>query len=110
MPPHPAFFVRRTAYEKFGAFDTGFRIAADYELMMRFLGKHRVSTRYIPEVLVKMRTGGASNKSIGNIFRKSSEDYRAMKMHNVGGLFTLVRKNLSKIPQFFQRMSQIKRA
>ena len=102
MPPHPAFFVKKEIYGKYGCFDTDFKIAADYELMLRFLEKHKVSTHHIPEVLVKMRVGGASNKSIVNLMRKSSEDYRAMKMHNVGGLATLFLKNLSKIPQFFR--------
>ncbi len=100
MPPHPTFFVRRSVYEKYGVFDTSFRIAADYELMMRFLGRHGISTCYIPEVLIKMRMGGASNRSISNILRKSSEDLRIMRMHDLGGLPTLLRKNLSKIPQF----------
>ena len=102
MPPHPTFFVRHEVYEKCGVFDTSFKIAADYELMLRFLGKHRISTCYIHEVLIKMRIGGASNRSISNILRKSSEDLRAMKMHNIGGLLTLLRKNLSKLPQFFK--------
>jgi len=103
MPPHPTFFAKKNVYERFGSFDTVFRIAADYELMLRFLHKHRISTSYIPEVLIKMRMGGASNKNIGNIVRKSSEDYRAMKMHHVGGVTTLLRKNFSKIPQFFHK-------
>lgn len=101
MPPHPTFFVRREVYGEYGSFNTTFKIASDYELMMRFLGKHGISTRYIPEVLIKMRVGGASNRSIGNLIRKSFEDYKAMKMHDIGGLGTLFRKNLSKIPQFF---------
>lgn len=101
MPPHPTFFVRRKLYEKYGVFDTSFKIAADYELMVRFLGKHKISTCYIPDVLVKMRIGGASNRSISNILRKSSEDLSIMRMHNLGGLPTLLRKNLSKLPQFF---------
>ena len=103
MPPHPTFFVRREVYRRLGAFDTGFRIAADYELMLRFLWKNDISTRYIPEVLIKMRTGGASNGSLRNILKKSAEDYRAMRMHGLGGLATLVRKNISKIPQFFEK-------
>ena len=103
MPPHPTFFVKREVYRKFGVFDTSFRIASDYELMLRFLGRHRISTCYIPEVLVKMRMGGTSNRSISNILRKSSEDLRAMKLHNIGGLPTLLFKNISKIPQFFKR-------
>jgi len=110
MPPHPTFFVKRRAYEKYGMFDTSFSIAADYELMLRFLCQYKISTSYIPEVLVKMRMGGESNRSLRNLLRKSSEDYRAMKMHNVGGIFTLVRKNLSKIPQFFHRMSLVNRS
>ncbi|NJD55699.1 MAG: glycosyltransferase [Nitrospirae bacterium] len=103
MPPHPTFFARREVYERAGVFDTGFKIAADYELMLRFLGKHKITTCYIPEVLVRMRVGGASNKSLPNILRKSSEDLRAMKMHHIGGLPTLIRKNLSKLPQFFKK-------
>jgi glycosyltransferase involved in cell wall biosynthesis len=101
MPPHPTFFVRREIYEKLGGFNTDFRIAADYELMLRFLERGAISTHYIPEVLVKMRWGGASNRSIASLWRKSREDLRAMKMHRVGGLATLLRKNVSKIPQFF---------
>ncbi|MEW6107760.1 MAG: glycosyltransferase family 2 protein [Nitrospirota bacterium] len=103
MPPHPTFFVKRRVYEKYGLFNTDFRIAADYELMLRFLGKHRISTFYIPEVLIKMRVGGASNRSIPNLIRKSSEDYRAIRMHGIGRFPTLFRKNLSKIPQFFKK-------
>ena len=103
MPPHPTFFVRREVYEKCGVFDTSFKIAADYELMMRFLGRYGISTCYIPEVLIKMRMGGASNRSISNILLKSSEDLRIMRMHNLGGLPTLLRKNLSKLPQFFKK-------
>ncbi len=102
MPPHPAFFVRREVYEKFGVFDTSFRIAADYELMLRFLGRHKITTCYIPEVLVRMRTGGTSNNSLSSIMTKSGEDLRAMKMHSIGSITTLIRKNLSKLPQFFR--------
>lgn len=58
MPPHPTFFVKRSACEKYGMFNTDFPLAADYELMLRFLYKHEISTTYIPKVLVKMRTGG----------------------------------------------------
>jgi glycosyltransferase len=64
-----------------------------------------LTCRYLPEVLVKMRVGGASNRSLRNILRKSTlrkstEDYRALQANQVGGLATLIRKNLSKLPQF----------
>ena len=103
MPPHPTFFVRREIYEKYGHFNTDFRIAADYELMLRFLEKYGISSRYIPRILVKMRVGGLSNKSLRNMFIKSSEDYRAWKVNNLsGGLGTIILKNVTKIPQFFK--------
>ncbi len=61
MPPHPTFFVRRRVYEQFGMFNLNMGTAADYELMLRFLLKHRLRVAYIPKVLVKMRVGGMSN-------------------------------------------------
>ena len=90
MPPHPSFFVKKSVYEKFGDFDTSFRIAADYDFMMRVLYKHSISTFYIPEVFVKMRVGGASNKSLKNIVHKSKEDLRAMKNNGIGGAVNTV--------------------
>jgi len=103
MPPHPTFFVKKRVYDEYGYFDAKFRIAADYELMLRFLEKYGISSRYIPRILVKMRVGGLSNKSLRNMFIKSSEDYRAWKVNNLsGGLGTIILKNVTKIPQFFK--------
>ena len=105
MPPHPTFFVKRQIYEKYGYFNRKFKIAADYELMLRFLERYRISTYYIPEVLVKMRIGGKSNRSIKNIFVKSSEDYRAWKVNQLnGGFYTILLKNLSKMPKFYRKI------
>jgi len=103
MPPHPTFYVRRKVYEALGGYDTSYRIAADYDCMLRFLGKGGVRAAYIPEVLVKMRVGGASNRSLKNILQKSREDYRALRVNGVGGLWALAWKNLSKLPQFLRR-------
>ncbi len=100
MPPHPTFFVRRKIYEQYGLFDTSFKIAADYDSILRFLGKHQITTHYLPEVLIKMRVGGESNKSLKNLIQKSREDLRAMKSNNIGHLGSLIFKNISKIPQF----------
>ncbi|WPL19427.1 hypothetical protein Thiowin_04548 [Thiorhodovibrio winogradskyi] len=58
---------------------------------------------YLPEVLVRMRTGGASNRSLANILRKSAEDYRALRSNRVGGVGALAWKNLSKLGQFMVR-------
>lgn len=104
MPPHPTLFIKRDIYNRYGFFNTDFRIAADYELMLRFFEKSKISSHYIPEVLIKMRVGGVSNRNIRNIFRKTSEDYKAWKVNNLcGGGYTILRKNMSKIPQFFVR-------
>ncbi len=104
MPPHPTFFARREVYKRCGCFNTDFRIAADYELMLRLLEKCRISTVYIPEVLIRMRMGGVSNRSVTNMVRKSREDYRAWKMNNLdGGALAVILKNVSKIPQFFRK-------
>lgn len=104
MPPHPTLFIKRDIYNRYGSFNTDFRIAADYELMLRFFEKSKISSHYIPEVLIKMRVGGVSNRNLKNIFRKTSEDYKAWKVNNLcGGGYTILRKNISKIPQFFVR-------
>lgn len=102
MPAHPTFFARRELYERYGAFDTTFRIAADYDFMLRVLSQG-IKTHYLPTVLYKMRVGGESNKSIKNIIKKMREDYRALENNRIGGLTTLLIKNLSKIPQFLKR-------
>jgi len=101
MPPHPAFYARRSVYGRLGGFDTRYRIAADYDSMLRFFGKG-IKSVYVPHVLVKMRLGGASNRSLKNILLKSREDYRALKANQIGGLGALVWKNFSKLPQFFR--------
>lgn len=100
MPPHPTFYVRRSLYAQFGVFDLRYRIAADYDMMLRFLGHGEVQAAYIPEVLVKMRLGGVSNRSLANILQKSREDYLALRRNGVGGLGALAWKNLSKVRQF----------
>ena len=103
MPPHSTFFVKKEIYNKYGYFNTNFKIAADYELMLRFLEKHKISTYYTPEVFIKMRIGGTSNRNIKNLIIKSNEDYRAWKVNNLnGGFYTILLKNLCKIPQFFK--------
>jgi glycosyltransferase len=103
MPPHPTFYVKREVYEKYGLFNTKLKISADYDTMLRFLGKHRISTAYLPEVMVRMRVGGASNRSLKNIIRKSKEDCQAIKDNAFGTVFTLIFKNLRKVTQFIAK-------
>jgi glycosyltransferase len=103
MPPHPTFYVRKDIYSRLGAFDTRYRIAADYENMLRILWRGRVQAAYIPEVLVRMRLGGVSNLSLYNMLHKSREDYAAMRQNGIGGLQALLLKNVTKLPQFVTR-------
>jgi glycosyltransferase len=101
MPPHPTFFVRRECYSRYGLFNTSFSISADYELMLRFLYKNKISSSYIPEVLVKMSVGGISNKSIQSRIKANKEDRRAWEINGLKpNSFTLIIKPLSKLRQF----------
>ena len=108
MPPHPTFFVKRDIYIKYGLFDTKYKIAADYELLIRFLWKHKITIKYIPKVLVKMRVGGVSNNNIRNIIIKSKEDYQILKCYKLGNIFSLLFKNISKAPQFLTKYKRLK--
>ena len=77
-PPHPTFFVRREVYTRLGGFDLSFKIAADFELMARYLEAAQITSLYIPQVLVKMRLGGTTNRSLINIFKQNVEIRRAL--------------------------------
>jgi len=102
MPPHPTFFVRKSCYDKFGKFDTQFKSAADYELMLRFLFKESCSAVHLPKVMIHMRAGGVSNVSLKNRIRANREDRLAWKINGLKPKwFTLLRKPLSKLIQYF---------
>lgn len=101
MPPHPTLYLRRSVFDEYGSYDCSLQIAADYDAILRFLGRANLKIVYIPEVLVKMRLGGESNRSLKRIIRKSLEDLIAIRRNGVGGMMTLLLKNLRKLPQFF---------
>ena len=100
MPPHPTLFLRRRVLDRLGGYDTHYQIAADYDCILRYFGQGQINATYIPRVLVKMRLGGESNRSLSRIFRKSKEDYLALRRNHIGGLWSLVLKNVRKIVQF----------
>jgi glycosyltransferase len=104
MPPHPTFFVRKWVYEKYGYLNLDFSIAADYELMLRFLERYRVRSCYIPKIMIKMRKGGESNKSLINIIKANWESYRAWQINGLKiNPLRILLKPLSKITQYFKR-------
>ncbi len=103
MPPHPTLYVHRRVVERIGGFDPALRIAGDYDFMLRLFAQPGIRAAYVPAVLVRMRTGGASNRSASALMRKSKEDLLVLRRHRVGGALTLTCKILRKVPQFFAR-------
>ena len=107
MPPHPTLFIKKEIYKKYGLFDLEYSISADYELILRFFWKYQITSSYIPSVLNRMRFGGASNRSLLNIMKKSLEDLRAIRCYKVGVFSVLVFKNVLKISQYFIKRKSV---
>ncbi len=100
-PAHPTFFVRKSVYEKYGAFDLDLNLAADFELMLRFLEKHKLKSSYINEPMVRMRLGGATSKNVGNILKQNKECMLAFKKNEVAvSPFYPIFRLLPKLKQF----------
>lgn len=101
MPPHPAFFVQKKVYEKYGVFRLDCGTAADYELMLRFLEKYKISTVWVNKVITHMTAGGVSNSGFTSRVNAHKNDEMAW---NVNGLkkniLTLYLKKIKKLPQF----------
>jgi len=103
-PPHPTFFVKKCIFDEYGAFDLRYDIGADYELMLRFLKKHGIKSYYIPSVLVKMRTGGKSNKNLWQIVKANMECFHAWKKNGLKiSPFIILKKPASKLIQYMKR-------
>jgi glycosyltransferase len=101
MPPHPSFFLKKECYNKYGYFNLKLKSAADYELMLRFIHKHGITLKYLPETLVKMKVGGKSNSSVSNRLKANKEDRFAWKLNDMKPKwYTLFLKPLRKITQF----------
>lgn len=99
-PPHPTFFAKKQVYDKFGTFNTDLSISADYELMLRLLQKNNIKSVYIPHTIVKMRTGGVSNRSIKQIIRANHQCIKAWKLNGLKpGKLTIIKKLYSKLIQ-----------
>lgn len=101
MPAHPTLFLKREIYLKHGVFNTSFKISADYDFILRIFKDQNLKSGYLPKIVTKMRVGGASNRSLKNIFKKTKEDYCVIRLNKIGNLMTLFLKNASKIKQFF---------
>ncbi len=104
-PAHPTFYARRSVYDRLGGFDMKYELAADAELLMRFLEKGGISSLYVPDVWVKMRLGGQTNCSIVNIFQQNREILSALRSNGLAvspARFAL-KKFLTRIKQRYYR-------
>lgn len=100
MPAHPTLYLRREAYESLGKFDQNMNISGDYDFILRYFSQTTRNSVYIPEVLYNMRVGGLSNRSWAMIYQKIKEDMIAIRRNKIGGYFTLLMKNMSKVTQY----------
>jgi glycosyltransferase involved in cell wall biosynthesis len=104
MPPHPTFFVRRQVYRQYGLFDLSLGSAADYEIMLRFLLRYRLLAVYLPTVMVRMRSGGVSNRTLKNRLLANCNDRAAWRVNRLKPYpWTTVLKPLRKIGQFCKK-------
>ena len=102
MLPHPTFFVKREVYKKHGLYDTELKSAADYKMILNLIYKQNIIVYYIPMILVNMRLGGESNRSLINRIRANKEDSLAWTKNQLNKpLFIRIKKPLQKLKQFF---------
>lgn len=106
MPAHPTFFTFRENFEKFGFYRTDFKIAADFELLVRFLYKHKLPFEYLPIDLMKMRLGGVSTASLKSTIIINQEDLKACRINGLSTNYVRLysryfRKIFEYIPQLF---------
>ncbi len=88
MPGHPTLLLKKEVYDKFGDYDDSFKIAADYELMIRIL-QGGIKLAYVPEILVRMYYGGTSTGGLGNYIDSLKEGHRALKKNKVKFAWTI---------------------
>ncbi len=105
MPAHPTFYFKRELIEKYGGFELHYYTAADFEFMSRYLFHFRISSYYLPKLIVKMRAGGASNESFTRRLRANRRDYLAMKKNKIPfAPVVSILKPLIKMPQFYNAL------
>ena len=100
VPPHPALFVKSKVYDESGLFDLQYKLAADYELMLRMFKKHNFNSKYFNRLIIKMRLGGATNQSFSNIVNQNKEILKSWKNNGLNAPFYLMPLRI------FKRLSQ----
>ena len=102
-PPHPTFYVRKSVLKRLGSFDVEFKLAADFEFMLRYLELGRIRAAYIPHVLVRMRLGGATNLNWNNVVLQNKEIFAALRKNLIpfSVIIFSATKVFNRFKQFF---------
>lgn len=109
MPAHPSFYCKKDVYEKYGGFDTSYKVAADFEHLLRVIYKNRIRTKYIEKDFVTMRTGGASNVSLKSRMQIMQDHLGALKKNGVySNRFLLSLRYIYKIYTLAKQKLKIK--
>lgn len=83
IPAHPTLFLTKAAYEKVGEYDTSYRLAADYDFMLRAFFVHQIKSVYLSQIWVRMRSGGATGGSAASIIRQNDEIRASQQAHGL---------------------------
>ncbi|MEX1200846.1 MAG: glycosyltransferase family 2 protein [Methylophaga sp.] len=110
MPPHPTFFCRKSVYQQYGDFDLRYKIAADVELLFRFLEQSEVNAVYLPRIITRMRLGGTTNQSVSNMKAQNREVLAFLDAHygRVSRFVFFMGKFVDRTIQFIRRPKLIK--
>lgn len=102
MPPHPAVFVRRSAYERVGLYKLGYKIAADFDFLVRLLLIDGANYQVVNKCWVRMRTGGASTAGWQSNLVSTREMLRSLREN---GIFSCTPMLLLRLPiKFFRQV------
>ena len=109
MPPHPSFYLRKEHYQNLGLYQTDYKIASDYELLIRMLYKYKLRYKYLPKQIVTMRTGGVSTQNIKSRYVLNKEIIRGCSENGINtNMFFLSLKYFNKIFEYFRPAKQAK--
>ena len=95
QPPHPTFYFQRAMYESYEGYDLNFKIAADFDLILRYLTKPGTRVLYLPKILVAMRMGGVSNRNLISIWKSNCESIAALRKNKI---------EFYRLPYLFRRL------
>lgn len=104
IPAHPTFYCRRECFDKFGYYKTDYKIAADFDLLLRFIYVNRIRIKYLPMDMVTMRTGGASTNGLKSRMGGMNEHLRSLRENGVkSNRFILSLRYFYKITEYFRK-------